>query len=273
MKLLRAFILISVVLGLASRSGAQEVFGTGSRFQSLADASCGLSGHWSVFGNQAGLASIKHPALAGSFQNRFLVNELSSRTGLWAFPVQSNVFAVSYAQFGKIPFRQEKLGIAYARNVGSKLRFGVQFNRYGLYLPEENQSENTYGLEIGVQYVPTGKFTLGLHVTNPYQTGIKLSSETYRYDSKIGIGTFYQVSEAFGWVTELDNYWDDRFVLKSGFEFELLDKVVIRAGVAGKPYQLSAGFGFRVRKAVFDLGTSYHPYLGNSPSVSFQYQF
>jgi hypothetical protein len=46
----------------------------------------------------------------------------------------------------------------------------------------------------------------------------------------------------------------------------------IRAGVSGKPYLLSAGFGFVVKKLTVDMAISYHQYLGNSPSVSFQIQ-
>jgi len=273
MKLLPALIVVSIIALINAKTEAQELFGSGARAQSMAGASCALTGNWSVFGNEAGLAEVKHVGVAGSFQNRFLVSELSSRVILFALPIQASVFAVSYSQFGKIPFRQERISLAYARGICTKLRFGFQFSRYGLYLAEENHSEYTYGLEVGVQYVPSGKFTLGLHVTNPYQTGIKLSSETYRYDSKITLGAFCQVSADFGWALEAENCLDDHFVLKSGFEYEVLNQLFIRAGISGKPYQLSAGFGFRVQKVLVDFGTSYNQYLGNSPSVSFQYQF
>lgn len=273
MKLLPVLALILLTAVFSAPTHAQEVFGSGARFQAMADASSGLSGSWAVFGNQAGLASVQRLELAGSFQNRFLVSELSSRTGLVVFPIQGNVFAASFSQFGKVPFQQEKIGLAYARSVGPRLRFGVQFNRYGLYLAEENQTENTYGMEVGAQFMPTGKFTMGVHLSNPYSAQIRLHSETYRYESKIRVGGFYQVSDVFGWAMELENGFEDHIVLKSGFEYRILDKLFVRGGVAGKPYLLSAGFGFQVGKALFDFATTYNQYLGNSPSVSFQYQF
>lgn len=273
MKLLPVLALILLIATFASHTDAQEVFGSGARFQAMAGASSGLSGSWAAFGNQAGLASVTRLELAGSFQNKFLVSELSSRTGLVVFPFHGNVFAASFSQFGRVPFQQEKMALAYARSIGPKLRFGLQFNRYGLYLAEENHTENTYGLEVGAQFMTTEKFMLGLHLINPYQTQIKLNSEIYRYESKIRIGGFYQVSDVFGWAMELENGFDDHLLLKSGFEYRILDRLFVRGGVAGKPYLLSAGFGFRVRNAAFDFATTYNQYLGNSPSVSIQYQF
>lgn len=273
MKLLPVLALILLMTAFVSPADAQEVFGSAPRFQAMGDASIGLSGSWAAFGNQAGLASVDRTELAGSFQNRFLVSELSSRIGLLVLPIQGNVFAVSFSQFGKIPFQQEKTGLAYARSIGSRLRFGMQFNRYGLYLAEENKTENTYGLEVGAQFISAGKFTMGVHLVNPYPAKIKLRSETYRYESKVSFGGFYQVSDVFGWAMELENGFDERIILKSGFEYRIFDRLFVRGGVAGKPYLLSAGFGFRMQKAVFDFATTYNQYLGNSPSVSFQYQF
>lgn len=273
MKLLPVLALILLITVFVAPTHAQEIFGSGARYQALADASCGLSGSWAVFGNQAGLAAVERVELAGSFQNRFLVSELSSRTGLIVFPIQGNVFAASFSQFGKVPFQQEKIGLAYARSVGARLRFGVQFNRYGLYLAEENQTENAYGLEVGAQFMPTGKFTLGVHLINPYSAQIRLHSETYRYESKIRFGGFYKVSDVFGWAMELENEFNNHFLLKSGFEYRILDRLFVRGGIAGKPYLLSAGFGFHVSRALFDFATTYNQYLGNSPSVSIQYQF
>lgn len=273
MKLLPAIILTYVVLFSVLKLGAQEVFGTGSKFQAMADASCAAGGCWSVFGNQAGLNTVNRPEIAGSFQNRFLVSQLSNRIGLFVFPFQNNVFSLAYSQFGKIPFRQEKIGVAYARKVGRKIGFGVQFNRYGVFLAEENKTALAYGLEIGTQYYATSKFTIGAHFVNPYQSGIKFSNQTYRYDSNVSLGTFFRISEAFSWTCEVENRFDKHVLFKSGFECGILNHLVIRTGVSGKPYLLSAGFGLQLKMTTIDFATTYNQNLGNSPSVSFQYQF
>ena len=273
MKLLPTFVLVVWFVFTAAESKAQDVFWSGSRYQALSDASVGMSDCWSVFGNQAGLARINRIVVGGSFQNRFLVNELSTRAGLLVLPVQSSVFAFSLSQFGQIPFRQEKFGLAYARQLSPHLNFGVQFNCYRLFLSEENRSVSSFGAELGVQYLFTERFVVGFHVVNPYRTGVKLSSGIFRYPSRIKIGSFYRLSDLFSLTTELENDFDKHLILKTGFEYTILEKLFLRAGVSGKPYQLSAGIGFHVKKLTLDLATTYNQYLGNSPSVSFQYQF
>lgn len=273
MKLLPTFILVTWTVFTAVESKAQDVFLSGSRHQALSDATVGLSDCWSVFGNQAGLAGIDRPVVGGSFQNRFLVNELSTRAGLLVLPVQSSVFAFSLSQFGQIPFRQEKFGLAYARKISPKLNFGLQFNSYRLFLSEENRSVTSFGAELGVQYLLTERLVVGFHVMNPYRTGIKLRSGLFRYPSRVNIGTSYRLSDLFSLTSELENDFDDHFILKTGIEYCILEKLFVRTGVSGKPYQLSAGIGFQVRKLTLDLASTYNQYLGNSPSVSFQYQF
>lgn len=273
MKLLPAFVLFALFSFAAVESKAQDVFWSGSRYQALSDATVGLSDCWTVFGNQAGLAAIDRPIVAGSFQNRFLVSELSTRAGLFVLPVQSSVFAFSLSQFGQIPFRQEKFGLAYARQISPKLNFGVQFNCYRLFLSEENRSVSSFGAELGVQYLFTERFVVGFHVVNPYRTDVKLSSGMFRYPSRIKAGAFYHLSDLFSMTTELENDFGDHFVLKSGVEYNILEKLFVRAGVSGKPYQLSGGIGFQVKAITLDMATTYSQNLGNSPSVSFQYQF
>jgi len=273
MKLLPTFILVTSIVFTIAESKAQDVFWSGSRHQALSDAAVGLSDCWSVFGNQAGLAAINRPVVGGSFQNRFLVNELSTRAGFMVLPVQSSVFAFSLSQFGRIPFRQEKYGLAFARHFSPKLNFGLQFNNYRLFLSEENRSVSSFGAELGVQYLFTERFVVGLHVMNPYRISVKLSSGTFHYPSGIKIGSFYRLSDLFSLTTELENDLDDHFIMKTGIEYTILEKLFVRTGVSGKPYQLSAGIGFQVKKLTLDLATTYNQYLGNSPSVSFQYQF
>jgi hypothetical protein len=252
---------------------AQEVLNPSSRVQALAGSSVALSDCWSVFGNQAGMAGVNRLTIGGSFLNQFLVNELSNRAGFLAFPIQSSVFAVSLSQFGESPFRREKFGLAYARHITDKLSFGMQFNYYRLLFPEDNHMVGSSGLELGIQYLMNKQLVLGVHWINPYRTKIKLYTGYFQYGSLIAIGALYHFSESFSLISELENGFANHFTMRTGMEYNIRDRIILRGGVSGKPYQLSAGFGFQVEKLLVDLSTSYNQYLGNSPSVSFQFRF
>lgn len=252
---------------------AQEVSNPSSRVQSLAGASVALSDGWSVFGNQAGMTEVDRLVFGGAYFNQFLVNELSANAGFFAFPVQSSVFAISIYQFGKSPFHREKFGFAYARHISDKLSFGMQFNLYRLLFPEDNRMVVSSGLELGAQYHLNKQLILGAHLINPYMAKVKMSTGYFRYGSQINIGAFYHFSESFRMMSELENDFSSRLTMRTGMEYQIRDRIFLRSGVSGKPYQFSTGFGFRVEKLTIDLATSYHQYLGNSPSVSFQFRF
>ena len=273
MKLLPSFSIFILFILSAPLLKAQEVFLPGSRSQSLAGISVSLADCWSIFGNQAGLAQIDRLTIGGSFQNRFLVKELSTNSGLVILPVHSSVFAFSVYQFGEITFRQEKMGIAFARSLSPRLHFGIQFNYYRFFLAEENKTIGSYGVELGFQYQLTDHLLLGIHALNPYQTNRQTFSGKYSYPSQFNVGAYFKVSESFAFVTELQKDLLYPLNIKTGLEYDVLNKLYIRTGISGKPYQLSAGMGFSVKMLAIDLAVSYNQYLGNSPSVSFQYHF
>lgn len=273
MKLLTAFSVFAFILFAVSFSVAQETYPESVRASALAGSYASLDGYWAIFGNQAGLAAVEKSALGGSFQNRFLVKELSSGSGFFVLPVQSSVFAVSVYQFGKTSFRHEKFGLAYARKLSPRLRFGLQFNYHRLFMAEENKSAGTYGLELGFQYLLNDRLTMGFHSRNPYKISIKTLSDELRYPSIYSLGAYYRLSESFGWITELGKDLTKPLLLKSGFEYSIREQLFLRTGISGKPYQLTAGLGFAANRLKIDIAVAYNQYLGNSPSVSFQYQF
>jgi len=273
MKLLPSLSIFILIILATPILKAQEVFIPGSRSQALAGVSSCLADCWSAFGNQAGLSQIDRLTIGGTYQNRFLVKELSTSSGLLIMPVLSSVFAFSVSQFGKTTFRQEKFGFAFARSLNPRLHYGIQFNYYRFFLAEENESIGSYGMELGFQYQLTHHLLLGVHVLNPYRINIKTISREYSYPSRFNIGASFQLSESFGFVTELQKDLVYSLNIKTGLEYTIEKKLFIRTGISGKPYELSAGLGFAVKALKIDMAVAYNQYLGNSPSLSFQYQF
>lgn len=273
MKLLPAFLSLMFVILFASESGGQNLHQAGSRSQALAGATVVLSDGWSVYGNQAGLAGLARSQFGLSVCNRFLVKELSLRAGFFVLPVQSSVLALSLSQFGVNSFRQEKIGFAFARQLSPRLSAGLQFNYYRMFLPEENQSAGSAGLELGFQYLLHDGSVAGLHVLNPYKTGLRTMTGFFTYPTLLNLGVRIHLSDSFRLISELENKLDHQLLLRAGMEYVVPEKLVLRTGISGKPYQIAAGMGFQVNKLTIDLAGSSHPYLGYSPSVSFQYQF
>lgn len=273
MKLLPSLSILILINFSAPLSKGQEVFSPGSRSLALAGITVSLADGWSVFGNQAGLAPTERMTTGGSFQNRFLVKELSTNCGFIALPIQASVFAFSVYQFGKSAFRQEKLGIAFARSLNPRLHFGIQFNYYRFFLAEQNQTIGSSGVELGFQYEITPQLLLGIHALNPYQVSLSTFSGEYPYPSRFNFGSYLKFSDSFGMAIELQKDLEYPLRFKTGLEYDIRNNLFIRTGISANPYQLSAGMGFEVKMLKIDLAFAYHQSLGNSPSVSFQYQF
>jgi hypothetical protein len=124
-----------------------------------------------------------------------------------------------------------------------------------------------------VQYEISDKLSLGGHVINPYQTAVQTTFGKFSYPGVLTLGCRYHVSESFLMVSEFENRFSKEVIFKTGLEYNLNERIFFRGGISGKPIQLSAGFGFQVKKLQIDMATAYHQILGNSPSVSFKYRF
>lgn len=272
MKLLTAVVITFFSLQMISVGHAQEIFQPGARSQSLGGVSVVLGDCWAVYGNQAGLAEVDHFEFGGSFQSRFLINELSLISFVGVVPTQKSVFGFSHYQFGSAPFRQTQTGFAFAHSLNPAIHLGVRFSYYQFLIFEDQRSVASAGIDLGAQYKISGQFILGFHFANPYQTKVKTYSNGLKLPSIVRVGVGQRFSDQFFVAAELENRFDRNLVARSGMEYSLKNRIFFRGGVSGRPLCISGGLGFRAAKLVFDLSTSYHQVLGNSPSVSFQYQ-
>src|SRR5688572_28105163 len=90
---------------------------------------------FSFVNNQAALAGVKAAGIGIFGERRFLLAENSAYTIAAALPTSKGNFGlqVNYAGFDN--FNENKIGLAYARSLGSKLAMGIQFNYYGYRIP------------------------------------------------------------------------------------------------------------------------------------------
>jgi hypothetical protein len=62
-------------------------------------------------------------------------------------------------------------------------------------------------------------------------------------------------------------------IFKAGIEYNLRKHFSFRVGISMLPIEYSAGLGYKVAGATFDLAFAYHQILGLSPKISVQYEF
>lgn len=271
MKYISTIIFISALLTQNSYAGNDNT-PTGGRSSAMGSASVALSDFWSVHNNQAGLAGFTDIAAGIYFENRYLMKELSQKSGAFVLPSRSGVFGISYDYFGSSLYNESKIGLAFARSFGSNFSAGIQLDYLNTHLGENYGNHAAFTFEAGIQARVNKNLVIGAHVFNPLN--VKLSRETdERIPAIIRLGAGYNFSETLLLTGEIEKNIDLKARIKSGVEYKVVKQAFIRAGITTNPMTYTFGFGLDLKKLKVDLASTIHQVLGYSPQLSISYYF
>jgi hypothetical protein len=243
---------------------------SGARARSLSNAFVSVSDIWSTFHNQAGLAHSNKISTGFYYESRFLIEELSFTAGTLNLPVRSGTFGLSFCQFGKGSFKENKIGLAYAKTLSEKLSAGVQLDYLSQRFPENQRSKGFATFEAGVIYAASPNLFLGIHLFNPISAGIETPEGKQNMPAIYRIGGHYQFKDMVLLSFETQNETGTPILIKTGIEFSPVENLFLRFGLSGKPLKYTTGIGYKVGKISTDIAFSYHGNLGITPSVSLQ---
>lgn len=242
----------------------------GARPRALSNAFVSVSDVWSTFHNQAGLAGLSRVNAAIYYESRFSVDVLALAAGTLMLPVKAGNFGISFAQFGKGSYKENKVGLAFAKQLSDKISAAVQLDYLSQTFPENERAKGFATFEAGMIYAATEKLFLGAHIFNPVQGGIETLRGKQKSPVVLRIGAHQQFSNAVLLVAEAEKSSEIPMVVKTGLEFSPAQHLFLRFGVSAKPVSYSAGIGYRVDKVSTNIAFSYHGILGLTPSVSLQ---
>lgn len=260
-----SFILIQPLFVFAS-----DNYLAGARSLALSHASVSFSDSWAAFHNQAGIAWVSDLTTGFYFESRFGLDELSLAAGILIMPTGQGAFAVSLYQFGKGTFRENKYGLAYARQLSGRWSAGLQLDFFSQLFPENGNSQGFATFEGGVIFNQSEKLHLGIHVFNPVHGGFDSTFGKLEMPLVIRGGGHYAFDETVLGAFEVAKDDLNPAVIKTGIEFLPADNFALRIGVSGKPFIYTAGFGYKAGPLSADIGFGYHGNLGITPSLSVQ---
>lgn len=251
-----------------SNSFALENHPTGARSLALSHAFISISDVWGTFHNQAGLARIEQFSATVFYESKYLVDELSLSAGSLILPVNAGTFGFSFYQFGKGTFKENKIGLAFAKQLSDKFHIGIQLDYFSQRFPENSSAFGFITFEGGIIYSPDKKLFLGVHIFNPVSNGIKTIEGKQQSPVIFRVGGHYQFDKMVLVTIETQKNRENPFVIKTGIEFLPVKNLALRFGVSGKPVNYTAGLGYTFGKITTDIGFSYHGNLGLTPSIS-----
>jgi hypothetical protein len=220
---------------------------------------------FSVTSNPAALAQIKDPAAGVFGEKRFLLAETNFYSAIVAVPSKHGNFAFQADYFGFKNYNESQLGIAYARNVGSKLDLGIKFNYYSFRIPGF-ESPSAVNFEIGAVAHLTEKLNAGIHFYNP--VGGQLSkTENDKLAAIYSFGIGYEASDNFLISTEIEKQEDMPVNVNAAVQYHFAQQFFARFGIASQNESPFAGAGILWNQFRLDVTASYHPQLGLSPGL------
>ena len=259
--LLSAFFIISL-----NQLTAQSLrYSLAQPYSSLSAYSVQQNDALSFTGNQAALALTKQAGIGIFGERRFMLKETSVYTLGAAVPTRLGNIGIQLQYAGFKNFRENKIGLAYARKLGKLVDVGVQFNYYGYSIPAYGKAA-AINFEIGAMFHLTGKLTAGIHVYNPIGGKLgKDKEEKIAAAYKIGLG--YDASDRFFISSEIIKEEDKAVNVIAGLQYQFAKQFFAKAGFLSETGTAYAGAGVGWKNLRLDISSSYHPQLGFSPGI------
>ncbi len=266
--------IIMAVLAIPCISFASgDINPIGSRSAGIGRSSVAITDFWGAMNNQAGIALYKKPAVGIYYESRFLLSELSTKSVAGILPTKYGVFAATYNHFGYSLYNSQKIGVAYARAFGSKLRIGLQLDYLQTTLGNNYGNKGNVTFELGIQTDINDKITIGAWVFNPIM--VKLAEyDDEKLPAVFRVGFAWNISEGFLATVEAEKSTAINPVMfRGGLEYELNGKFFFRTGFSTRKEIFSFGFGLKLKHLVFDISAIMHESMGFSPQTSLIFEF
>jgi hypothetical protein len=240
----------------------------------VANSSVADISRWSSFVNPASLVSYENLSFGFQYENRYFIDELSTKSISIAYPTKFVDIGFSGSYFGYSAYNEIMIGLGFARNFSDKFNLGVQFNYQTAYFLELNQYYGALFPQIGLTVNLSPTFTLGFSTFNPFQTQIDTEMSSVQLASVFSIGCTYNFSNDLLMRFQLDKELSSTYRFAGGLEYTILELFVFKAGAYDNQYLVPCiGFEISLPKMNLNINTELHPLLGliNSCSLAFSF--
>ncbi len=258
-----------LLLGTISLCGQQAIPTGGARSFAMGGTGLTFQDVHAVWTNPAGIGGVQGPSAAGYVEQRFGLEELRTASLAAALPTGNGGVGVFVQTFGFSTYREQQVGVGYGLRLTDVLRLGLQVGAYGW-------SIETYGNQwlisgsVGVQTDITDNLNVALRVTNPVRQEV---AENTELPSLLSLGLNYRPNPSIQLLAEVEKDIDFPARVRVGLDYQLLDPLQLRLGVATDPALLSLGVSYRLVSMLrLDLAVQYDQILGVSPGFGLVYQ-
>lgn len=267
-------------------STIERITSIGAREASLSLAVISQPGEFSVFHNQAFLTLNRTQGVGNqsfsagvSLRQPFLIKGYSESALSVVIPSRDIVFAVGITHSGIENYSESSVGLALAKRLTRKLSAGLLFNYFTFNLPESETNKGSFQLDGGLAYKYSDMLSLGIHVRNIISSPFSTFQYRISFPMLLRAGASCLLTEKILLSTEMGietNTGAEKKTgmnLRFGMEYLLQENFFLRGGLSTRPFQHTAGFGYRWKSCKLDFALVHHELLGYTPIFSLSYNF
>ncbi|MEX2595148.1 MAG: hypothetical protein WD426_20455 [Anditalea sp.] len=247
-----------------------ETFPSGARSMGLANTNVTIDDGWSVFNNVGAMGRLETTQAFFSYDHRLGINELTTLAAGTAVVNNFGVLGLSLSHYGGELFNQQNIGLAFSNSLGIA-SFGVKVNYFQTNIEGFGRNASPV-LEFGGMATLNPGLFFGAHIYN--FTRAKLSKISHDYlPTVIKAGISYHPSDKLMINVEAEKEIILPPQLKTGIEYNLLNRLWARSGIHTNPRNLFFGMGFKPKRYHIDYALSQNYQLGYTHHFSFNYLF
>jgi hypothetical protein len=221
-------------------------------------------GFWSSFNNQALLAFNNSCEFGINYENRFGIKELGTRTAGFLIPAGKASVGAAYSHFGYTDFKRDAAGLACGLKLSEIIAAGVQIDYFSERTSGEYNNYHSITFETGLIVSPSDNIMIGLHLFNPVPNSLRKNNQPV----SIRIGAGINLSKILFAGTEAEMSTGSNLIIRTGFEYEAVKNLRLRAGFSTRNNSFCFGTGYQIGIVKVDLGFATHEVLGVTSSVS-----
>ncbi len=218
-------------------------------------------GHWNCFHNQALLTAARATSFSASLENRFMMPAMSSKAVSAVLAVRTTPLGIVATHYGNSDYNRIFTGLGSAVRITEGLSLGLQVDYISEHGIGEYRDMSHVTYETGLSCTLSSSLTLGVHLFNPLASLNTLPSS-------IEAGLHWQQSDDFSLVAGSSKVSGEPLSVQCGLSWDVMNKLVIRAGYMSSPSAFSFGIGFRTGSIQADTGFLLNGVTGLTSSVS-----
>jgi len=268
---MKKLIQVLVVLIISSKSFSQLSLSI-PLSNSIANLNVADTRNWSAFSNPSNISYLKNSGFGFQYENRFLLNELSTKSIFTNLPTKIVDMAFSASYFGYNQYNEILLGIGFSRNFSDKFSLGVQFNYSATYFGPEIRYLGVLFPQMGLNIKLSPKFHLGFSTFNPFQQNIKSDFTIKRLASVFSLGSECFFADNFVFRSQIDKEISSNYKFGAGFDYTMLSFLTVKLGAYSNGYLVPClGLTTNFSSFKFSYNADFHPLLGMVSIASVRY--